>query len=38
MYAALIMMSSLYMLAKTDTDKKEAAGKYHDFLKWYAAS
>ena len=37
-YAALIMVSSLYMLAKTDTDKKETAGKYHDFLKWYAAS
>lgn len=37
-YAALIMVSSLYMLARTDTDKRESALKYHNFLKRYAAS
>ncbi len=37
MYAALIMVSYLYMLAKTDPDKREAAEKYHDFLKRYSA-
>ena len=37
-YAALIMMPYLYMLGKTDTDKHEAAVKYHDFLKRYLGS
>lgn len=37
-YAALIMVSYLYMLGTTDTDKHEAAVKYHDFLKRYIAS
>lgn len=37
-YASLIMVSYLYMLGTTDTDKQEAAVKYHDFLKRYIAS
>ena len=37
-YSALIMVSSLYMLARTDTGKLESALKYHDFLKRYVAS
>lgn len=36
-YAALIMMPYLYMLGKTDTEKQEAAIKYHDFLKRYTS-
>ncbi|MEJ0053774.1 MAG: hypothetical protein WDN10_03585 [bacterium] len=34
-YAASIMVSYLYMLQKTDTDKKEAAKKYHEFIQRY---
>lgn len=37
-YASLIMVSYLYMLGTTDTDKNEAAVKYHDFLKRYLGS
>lgn len=37
-YASLIMVPYLYMIGKTDTDKHEAAVKYHDFLKRYIAS
>jgi len=36
-YAALIMVSYLYMLGKTDADKQEAAVKYHNFLKRYTS-
>lgn len=38
MYAALIMVSYLYMLARTDSDKMSAAIKYHEFLRQYAAA
>lgn len=34
-YSALIMMPYLYMIGETDLDKREAAIKYHDFLKLY---
>ncbi|MFA6414932.1 MAG: hypothetical protein WC217_00765 [Candidatus Paceibacterota bacterium] len=37
MYASLIMVPYLYMLAQTDPDKREAAIKYHDFLKRYTS-
>lgn len=38
MYAALIMVPYLYMLARTDTSKKDVAIKYHDFLRRYATT
>lgn len=38
LYAALIMVSYLYMLGKTDPLKHESAVKYHDFLKRYTSS
>ncbi len=37
-YASLIMVSYLYMLGITDTDKQGAAVKYHNFLTHYIAS
>jgi aminoglycoside phosphotransferase family enzyme len=37
-YAALIMVSYLFMLVSTDGDKRDAALKYHDFLKRYSSS
>lgn len=34
-YASTIMVSYLYMLQKTDEDKKEAAHRYHEFIRNY---
>lgn len=37
-YASGIMVSYLYMLQRTDTSKKEAAEKFHKFIREYFAS
>ena len=37
-YASAIMVSYLYMLQRTDTDKKEAAKRLHEFIRKYYES
>lgn len=38
LYSSTIMASYLYMLQRTDTEKRDAAKRYHEFIRNYFAS